>query len=90
LTLEPAPFDLGQELEALVDMFAVQCAKKNVALVLDLDDRLPRNLTGDRARVRQILANLVGNSCKVGRGIVARSHRLFESLCVQTVRNQLG
>ncbi|GAQ86661.1 Signal transduction histidine kinase [Klebsormidium nitens] len=62
LTLEPGPFDLGQELEALVDMFAVQCAKKNVALVLDLDDCLPRKVVGDCARVRQILANLVGNA----------------------------
>jgi signal transduction histidine kinase len=59
-------------------MFAVQCAKKNVALVLDLDDRLPRNLTGDRARVRQILANLVGNSCKVGPGRVTRFHLLLK------------
>lgn len=65
LTLEPEPFDLGQELEALVDMFAVQAAKNKVALVLDLDDRLPRKVIGDCARVRQILANLIGNSCKV-------------------------
>lgn len=77
LALEPAPFDLGQELESMVDMFAVQCAKKNVALVLDLDDRLPRRLTGDRARVRQILANLVGNSCKVSE----EGRLLFLSLC---------
>ncbi|GAQ86663.1 Signal transduction histidine kinase [Klebsormidium nitens] len=62
LTLETGPFDLGQELEALVDMFAVQCAKKNVALALDLDDCLPRRVVGDCARVRQILANLVGNA----------------------------
>ncbi|GAQ83546.1 histidine kinase [Klebsormidium nitens] len=62
LSLEAGPFDLGQELEALVDMFAVQSAKKGVALVLDLDDGVPRRVVGDCARVRQILANLVGNA----------------------------
>lgn len=34
--LEEAEFDLGRELEGLVDMFSVQCINQNVETVLDL------------------------------------------------------
>lgn len=34
--LEDAEFDLGRELEGLVDMFSVQCINHNVETVLDL------------------------------------------------------
>lgn len=34
--LEEAEFDLGRELEGLVDMFSVQCINHNVETVLDL------------------------------------------------------
>lgn len=36
LVLEVAEFDLGRELEGLVDMFSVQCINHNVETVLDL------------------------------------------------------
>ncbi|TYH78703.1 hypothetical protein ES332_D03G008400v1 [Gossypium tomentosum] len=36
LVLEEAEFDLGRELEGLVDMFSVQCINHNVETVLDL------------------------------------------------------
>jgi len=36
LVLEDAEFDLGRELEGLVDMFSVQCINHNVETVLDL------------------------------------------------------
>lgn len=34
--LEESEFDLGRELEGLVDMFSVQCINHNVETVLDL------------------------------------------------------
>jgi signal transduction histidine kinase len=34
--LEDAEFDLGRELEGLIDMFSVQCTNHNVEAVLDL------------------------------------------------------
>lgn len=36
LVLEVAEFDLGRELEGLVDMFSVQCINHDVETVLDL------------------------------------------------------
>ncbi|XP_010548269.1 PREDICTED: histidine kinase 1 [Tarenaya hassleriana] len=64
LVLEEAEFDLGRELEGLVDMFSVQCINHNVEIVLDLSDDMPTFVRGDSARVVQIFANLISNSIK--------------------------
>ncbi|XP_052196318.1 LOW QUALITY PROTEIN: histidine kinase 1 [Diospyros lotus] len=64
LVLEEAEFDLGRELEGLVDMFSVQCINHDVETVLDLSDDMPRLVQGDSARVVQIFANLISNSIK--------------------------
>ncbi|KAF8405409.1 hypothetical protein HHK36_010314 [Tetracentron sinense] len=64
LVLEETEFDLGRELEGLVDMFSVQCINHNVETVLDLSDDMPKLVQGDSARVVQIFANLVSNSIK--------------------------
>ncbi|XVF18045.1 hypothetical protein REPUB_Repub10bG0177600 [Reevesia pubescens] len=64
LVLEEAEFDLGRELEGLVDMFSVQCINYNVETVLDLSDDIPKLLRGDSARVVQVFANLISNSIK--------------------------
>ncbi|XP_019446887.1 PREDICTED: histidine kinase 1-like [Lupinus angustifolius] len=64
LVLEDAEFDLGRELEGLVDMFSVQCVNHNVEIVLDLSDDMPKLVQGDSARVVQIFANLINNSIK--------------------------
>ncbi|KAK2427002.1 Histidine kinase 1 [Trifolium repens] len=64
LVLEEAEFDLGRELEGLVDMFSVQCINHNVETVLDLSDDMPKLVRGDSARVVQVFANLINNSIK--------------------------
>ncbi|GKV44097.1 hypothetical protein SLEP1_g51318 [Rubroshorea leprosula] len=64
LILEEAEFDLGRELEGLIDMFSVQCINHNVEAVLDLSDDIPKLVRGDSARVVQIFSNLISNSIK--------------------------
>ncbi|GAB2282850.1 hypothetical protein Dimus_017386 [Dionaea muscipula] len=64
LVLEEAEFDLGRELEALLDMFSVQCINHNVETILDLSDDIPKVIRGDSARMVQIFANLISNSIK--------------------------
>ncbi|KAJ4963336.1 hypothetical protein NE237_023275 [Protea cynaroides] len=64
LVLEEAEFDLGRELEGLVDMFSVQRINHNVEIVLDLSDDMPKVVQGDSARVLQIFTNLISNSIK--------------------------
>ncbi|KAG8373630.1 hypothetical protein BUALT_Bualt11G0044200 [Buddleja alternifolia] len=64
LVLEETEFELGRELEGLIDMFSVQCINQNVETVLDLSDDMPRLVHGDSGRVLQIFANLISNSIK--------------------------
>ncbi|CAI9110958.1 OLC1v1011070C1 [Oldenlandia corymbosa var. corymbosa] len=64
LVLEDTEFDLGRELEGLVDMFSVQRINHNVEIILDLSDDMPKVVRGDSARVVQIFANLISNSIK--------------------------
>ncbi|XP_044469579.1 histidine kinase 1-like [Mangifera indica] len=64
LVLEEADFNLGQELEGIVDMHSVQCINQDVELVLDLSDDMPETFRGDSARFVQIFSNLMSNSIK--------------------------
>ncbi|CAK9156988.1 unnamed protein product [Ilex paraguariensis] len=64
LVLEETEFDLGRDLEGLVDVYSVQCINHNVETVLDLSDDMPKVVRGDSARVLQIFANLISNSIK--------------------------
>ncbi|KAJ7953145.1 histidine kinase 1-like [Quillaja saponaria] len=77
LVLEDAEFDLGRELEGLVDMFSVQCINHNVETVLDLSDDMPKLVRGDSARVVQIFANLISNSIK----FTASGHIILRGWC---------
>ncbi|KAJ0096730.1 hypothetical protein Patl1_29105 [Pistacia atlantica] len=64
LVLEEADFNLGQELEGIVDMHSVQCINQDVELVLDLSDDMPETFRGDSARFVEIFSNLISNSIK--------------------------
>ncbi|XP_021727592.1 histidine kinase 1-like [Chenopodium quinoa] len=64
LVLEEAEFNLGRELEGLIDIFSVQCINHHVETLLDLSDDMPKLLRGDSARAVQIFANLISNSIK--------------------------
>ena len=72
LDLNPAQFDLRQCVEASIDLFAARAHEKNLSLSLRIGNQVPNALIGDDLRLRQVLANLVGNAIKfTGRGEVA-------------------
>ncbi len=60
----PVVFDLGDELEQVAKSFAGAAAKRNVELILDAGRDLPSLVVGDPIRLRQVLANLLGNALK--------------------------
>ena len=64
LDLKPEPFavaDLARRAEVL---FAREATKKELSFKITIDDDVPRVLHGDAGRIKQLLANLVGNAIK--------------------------
>lgn len=64
MTLEHIPFAPAEPIGSLIDTFRPGAVKKGLALAADLSPRLPAALLGDPLRLRQVLANLVGNALK--------------------------
>ncbi len=64
LELEQTPFDLPAVVNGVVEMMAHRANAKGLALTADLGVDVPRSVTGDPVRLRQILVNLVSNAVK--------------------------
>lgn len=70
LELEAVPFDLGDTLAQLSDMFSWRAAEKGLELLAWATPEVPLRLVGDPLRLNQVLVNLVGNALK----FTARGH----------------
>ena len=71
-TLTIEPFDLHALLRDVHGMFRELSAKKGLELSFEFDPDLPRTLSGDPGKVRQVLINLLSNAVKfTGAGSVA-------------------
>jgi putative two-component system response regulator len=64
LELDARPFDLRASIEESLDLLSAAAAQKGVELASVVDDATPARLSGDAARVRQVLVNLLGNAVK--------------------------
>ncbi|MBE9041592.1 PAS domain S-box protein, partial [Oscillatoriales cyanobacterium LEGE 11467] len=64
MQLETIDFDLNTCLEDAIDLLATQAQSKGLELFAAIDRRVPADLRGDAARLRQILLNLIGNAIK--------------------------
>jgi PAS domain S-box-containing protein len=64
LELEMLPFEPRPLLAGVVGMFMPQARARGIDLRLETDPQLPQWLTGDPARLRQVLVNLLGNAVK--------------------------
>jgi signal transduction histidine kinase/CheY-like chemotaxis protein len=64
LNLESFPFSLRECLEGILKPLKYRAQAKGLSLDLHVNPDVPKFVTGDPGRFRQILSNLVGNSIK--------------------------
>jgi signal transduction histidine kinase/DNA-binding response OmpR family regulator len=77
LTVDYIPFNLADLLDEVDHIFAAQASAKGLDLHLDIHPGLPIALQGDPNRLRQVLANLLGNAIKfTDRGAISLHVRL--------------
>jgi PAS domain S-box-containing protein len=64
LDLHPQPFALSAFVEETVELLSPRAQAKGLEICSYVDERLPARVTGDVARLRQVLFNLIGNAIK--------------------------
>src|SRR6201996_391676 len=64
IDLEQRPFNLTALIEDITELLAPRAQAKNLEIAAYVDERLPHDVIGDAARLRQVLLNLAGNAIK--------------------------
>ena len=64
LELETADFDLRACVNQSVDLLVMDAHRKGLEVLEDIDETLPSLVSGDQARLRQIIVNLIKNAVK--------------------------
>jgi CheY-like chemotaxis protein len=62
--LEILTVDLGDLLDSTIDLFSIAAKSKQISLISNIDQRLPKFVSLDPLRLRQVLSNLLGNAIK--------------------------
>jgi len=64
MVFEKIPFKLTSSLSAMMHLFDTKIQEKNLRLIAEYDQRIPKVLLGDSARLHQIIINLMSNAVK--------------------------
>src|SRR6202042_97181 len=64
IDLEHRPFALAALIEDITELLAPRAQAKSIEIAAYVDERLPLEVVGDAARLRQVLLNLAGNAIK--------------------------
>ena len=64
LELDSVEFELREEIEAVLELFAEHARSKSLELAYHVREGTPGSFIGDPVRLKQILSNLVGNALK--------------------------
>src|SRR5258708_18884412 len=92
LRFDNAPFNLHRTVENVIDLFAQSARKKDLELVLLIEEQVPVSVEGDPFRLQQVLTNLLSNAIKfTDQGeVVLHCRWLSESGGTTTVRFEVS
>lgn len=65
LKIVSAEYDLEKLVKDIAGMMAVRVREKEIKLVINIDEKLPKKMMGDEMRLRQIIVNLLTNAVRV-------------------------
>jgi len=64
VSLDPGPFDPRRALEGVTEILAPRAHEKDLDIACVVAPDIPKEITADEARLRQVLINLAGNAVK--------------------------
>lgn len=64
MQLEEAPFHIADVIEETVDILSAKAKEKGLTIESNIALNVPEAIIGDKARLRQVMMNLVGNAIK--------------------------
>ncbi|MBS4061118.1 MAG: response regulator [Bacteroidetes bacterium] len=64
MVFEKIPFRLSLSIDAMLHLFEQKTQEKNLTLVKEYDENIPKILLGDPVRLHQIILNLISNAVK--------------------------
>ncbi|MFA5419379.1 MAG: ATP-binding protein, partial [Bacteroidales bacterium] len=79
MTFEQIPFKMSFSISAMLHLFETKIQEKNLKLVKEYDNAIPKILLGDPVRLHQIILNLLSNAVKfTAKGKITVSVRLLD------------
>ncbi len=64
MTFEQKPFNLSDAISTMLQLFEPKIKEKNLVLLKEYDETIPKTVIGDPMRLRQIILNLMSNAVK--------------------------
>ena len=64
LNIEKVDFDLFQMIDSIVNLVEIKAIDKKLELIINYDENIHKDFSGDELRIAQILTNLIGNAIK--------------------------
>lgn len=64
IEIENSTFDFSEMVSGVFQTFSYRANEKNIEMIYELDENVPKYLAGDSARIKQVLRNLLSNALK--------------------------